>query len=217
MIVRLQAGPTLAVLGLIGVLAFVRAQPTPTPPALPEDDRLATFRKASELEAAQNYAGAVQLLQGVPRERVDYSLDIRLGWLHYCAGNQASAVWHYEQASIVAPQALEPRVALLLPLLAQERYAEVERVGRGVLSSAPDHYLAALRLTYAYRMQGKLSPADQLNDRMLILYPSDVSFLLEQAAVRQAQGRAGEARGLYRRVLLLAPNNAWALQGVRGS
>jgi tetratricopeptide (TPR) repeat protein len=207
--------PTVAVLALVLVLAMGRAQPG-KPSALtdPEDERAAAFRKAAEQERLQQYAAAAQLLQVLPRSASDYLLDLRLGWLHYLAGNHASAIWYYEHAQVGTPRAIEPRVALLLPLLAQQRYAEVEQHARIVLAVVPDHYLTSLRLAFAYRMQGKHDQAAALNVRMLELYPSDADFLLEQALTRTAQGRPDEARRLYRDILLLVPDHALATQGL---
>jgi tetratricopeptide (TPR) repeat protein len=168
------------------------------------------------MERVQQYAAAIQVLQALPRSATDYPLDIRLGWLHYLAGNHASSVWYYERAQLGAPLAIEPRVALLLPLLAQQRYAEVEQHARAVLATAPDHYLASLRLAIAYRMQGKYPLALALNARMLELYPSEINFLMEQAWTQTALGDPDEARRLYRQVLLLTPDHVLALRGLAG-
>jgi len=145
--------PTLLVMAFVLVMTVVRAQPSPqASPRNPEDERTLAFGKAVELERVQQFAAAAKVLEALPRSPVDYLLDLRLGWLHYLQGNTASSCYHYERARVGTPRAIEPRVALLLPLLAQQRYAQAEQTARAILASVPDHYLASLRLTIAYRM-----------------------------------------------------------------
>jgi tetratricopeptide (TPR) repeat protein len=169
------------------------------------------FAKSYAYEAAGKYREAIDALE--PARDVsqqEYLLNLRLGWLAYLSGDYESAGEHYRQVIDAAPAATEPRVGYLLPLLAQQRYADAESVAREVLAIDPKNYYANLRLAYALRSQGKLAEAEQIASSTAELQPTDVTLLTELATIYDAEGRDGEAREIFGRILMLAPNNALA-------
>lgn len=159
-------------------------------------------------EKAGNYGDAIKSL--MVAEEKQYLYNLRLGWLHYLAGNHANSRAAYLQAIQFAPKAVEPRLGYTLPLLAQERYAEVEQVARQVLMRDADNYYGSLRLSFALRMQKKLPQAEAICDNLVALYPSDVSVLVEKGLVEAALGERTNAARTFQRVLLLDPENTTA-------
>lgn len=184
----------------------------PAEPADPDAGvrRGAALRKAYLLEQQQKYGDAIETLRAGPRVQNDYLTEVRLGWLYYCAGNYANARREFALAGRINPASLEPWITLQLPLLAQQRYGDVEQAARQVMAIDPQHYASNLRQTYACRLQGRYGPAEKLNRRMLGLYPADLSFLLEQALTLAAQGEAEKARGVLIEVLRVLPSSAYA-------
>lgn len=169
------------------------------------------FRQSMELELAQNFSQAIEVLtptqQRFPK---NYYVNLRLGWLYYLNGDMANSQRCYQSATRIEPRSVEAKTGLLLPLLAQQRYSEAESMAKMAIRLDANNYFANLRLAFALRMQGKFQVAHEVNQQMLRLYPADVAFLLEQGLTQSALGRSEESRELFQRVLLLQPDNLTA-------
>jgi tetratricopeptide (TPR) repeat protein len=167
----------------------------------------AAFYQSYKLEREGRYAEAITSLTALPKE---YLVSYRLGWLHYLKTDYAAAGMHYQAAIKLTPTSIEAKLGYLLPLLAQRRFSEVERVATQILALDGNHYLASLRLAYALRMQQKYAPAGAVLARLLRLYPTDVSVLVEQGLTLTARHQPQAARQLFETVLTLDPTNATA-------
>ena len=184
---------------LLSMLSAVAA------PSLPTDAPTRTaFRESFRLENTGEFAQAAALLTPLPRT---YAVDFRLGWLHYLATNHATAITHYRAALTAAPQSLESRLAILLPLLAHSRFAEAETAARAILRDHPHNHPATLRLAIALRQQGKLAEARRVLLRALPAHPSDPALLNELGHVHAAQKNLPAARDFYTQAFSLDPDN----------
>lgn len=172
------------------------------------DAVLDTFAKSYKYEKVQNYEDAIKAI--VILKDQDYLVNLRLGWLYYRSGNYANSKQRYQMAIAAAPKAIEPRLGYMMPLLAQSRYAEVEAAAKQVLTMDSGNYYASLRLAIALRLQGKLSQAEEVNNSMLELYPTEVSFLTQQGLVHVGQKDHAAARQVFRKILTLDPENVVA-------
>lgn len=166
------------------------------------------FATSYRYEKAQNYPDAINSLLVIKDK--GYLYDLRLGWLYYLSGNYANARLHYQSAVASAPAAIEPRLGLTLPLMAQMRYDEVESVAKQILMVDPSNFTANLRLCMVLRYQQKNSQALEIARRMLKLYPTDVSFLAEQGLLLAATSEIAEAKKSFEVVLTLDPENVTA-------
>lgn len=177
--------------------------------ALSEDEIREAYHASYRYEKAQNYLDAIRTMAPVidayPK---GYTANLRLGWLHYLRGAHASARAHYEAAIKVAPDSLEARLGLLLPLLAQERYAEAEAVARQVVRVDPANYYGNLRLAFALRLQDKPAVAEEILARQLAFYPTDIQLLTEWGLVKVAQDQPAER--IFNDILTLDPENVVA-------
>lgn len=163
--------------------------------------------KSYEAERSQQYDEAVTALLSARKQT--YLVNMRLGWLHYLRGDYASSKQFYQAAMRMAPKSVEPRLGYTLPLMAEQKWQEVEAVCKTILGLDANHYTAALRLTTALRIQGKFRPARDLNAGMLELYPTDVSFLAEQLVCSAALKQL-DVKQLIESILALDPENATA-------
>lgn len=159
------------------------------------------------LERQAKYDDAVLTLTNVRKPA--YLIYLRLGWLHYLRTDYEKSKQFYQQAMRMQSKALEPRLGYMLPLLAQFRYAEVESAAKAILTMDANHYTASLRMAYALRMQGKFNAARDLNARMLEMYPTDLSFLLEQL-LSNVGAKSSDVGLLCEMILALDPDNATA-------
>lgn len=218
------AGCALIVLALVGYSHVVRdsaasvyapqVDTSVTPPDAEDAGRVEAFRKASESEKKQNYSEAVTALRTLPRSAQDSFWNVRMAWLYQTLKDYRNAQKHFEMASRQDSNSFEPKTGLLLAMISQERYSDVEKTARQVFLHDPENYYANLRLAYVLRLQLKLPQAIRINQKMLALHPADSSFLIEQALACAAQKRYDEARPYYQKVLLVAPDNAIANQAL---
>ena len=179
--------------------------------AMTDEDVRGAFSRSYWYERLQDYDAAVKALSlVVESDPHGYSVNMRLGWLFYLKANYANSKASYQDALKVAPESIETRTALMLPLLAQLRYGDVESLSREVLLVDPGNYTANLRLAYALRLQGKITPAEKVLEPMLRRYPNDLSLLLEMGMIRVAQDRKSAAREVMTKILLLDPENVTA-------
>ena len=147
------------------------------------------------------------LLSAVPAFAADYVSSLRLGWQDYLAGNHTNSLAHYRAAQAAKPLSLEPKLGLLLPLLATSQFPAAEALAREILRDNQTHYLAHLRLATTLRLQDKLRAADSVLARALELYPSDTGLLYERGLVKGAQKLFAAARYYLRQAELLDPDN----------
>jgi tetratricopeptide (TPR) repeat protein len=185
-------------------LALVAARGVPDTAAVDS----AAFSQSYELEKTGKYAEAIDALKPVGKKST-YLLEYRLGWLYYLSGNHPVSRQHYVAASQAAQKSIEARLGFLLPTLSLVKYYEAETAARTVLSLDASHYTASVRLAYALRMQGKNRPAREVLAPMLMLYPTDVSLLIEQL-YNSTVLKQNDVRELCDRILAVDPTNAEA-------
>jgi urea transporter/tetratricopeptide (TPR) repeat protein/murein DD-endopeptidase MepM/ murein hydrolase activator NlpD len=187
------------------------------PPAPSVDPTVAEgMKKSLEMEAALKYADAIKALapanQAHPR---DYTLNLRLGWLHYLMADYRSSTQYYYTALQTEPKSIEAGLGYLLPLLAQGRYKDAESFARQIVDGDPDNYFGNVRLAFALRMLGRNAEAAVIVDRMLAANPAGISFLLERGMLDIAKRDVAAAREVFSRVLMLDPDNAVAKEQLR--
>ena len=189
---------------LVVLMLFIAAL---SPTAARADALQDALVKSFEAERSQQYDEAVTALLSARKQT--YLVNMRLGWLHYLRGDYASSKQFYQAAMRMAPKSVEPRLGYTLPLMAEQKWQEVETVCKTILGIDSSQYTAALRLTTALRIQGKYRPARDLNSSMLELYPTDVSFLAEQLVVSAALKQT-DVKQLIESLLAVDPENATA-------
>lgn len=212
-------------LTLLAVHGTRSSASSPTPRSMPplkgaavsftdDPSRIESFRKAYDAEQQKNYSEAAKILQQLPKESQDYLSNMRTGWLLFAAKDYRTAQKHFEAAARQGQDAFEPKSALVLALINQQRYADAEKSAKLIILQDQDNYYANLRTAYVSRLQQKLQQAQRVNQRMLTLHPADPSFLIEQAMTLSAQRRYEEARPYYQKVLLVNPDNTIANQAL---
>lgn len=180
-------------------------------PTLTQKQIQEAYYKSYNYEKLQDYENAIKAIMPVYKEYPNgYTLNLRLGWLYYLNKNYANSIFYYDNAVKIAPNAVEPKLGSLLPLLAQKRYPEAETIASQILLIDYYSYYGNLRLAYSLRMEGKFPLADKVVDKMLVLYPTDVSFLTEKALLYVAQKNMDEAIKLFSDIIILDPENVTA-------
>lgn len=173
------------------------------------------YQASYDLEAAQNYKGAVaQVEQLIASGEDDYVVHLRHGWLLYLLGRYGDSATAYRKAVAHAPGAAEAQTGLALPLMAQRRWSEAEAACRGALKSAPGNYLGMSRLAYVLYSAGKYADAASQYQAVLKLYPSDVEMRSGLGWALLKKGDGAGAKAAFSEVLRTAPSHVSARQGL---
>lgn len=193
-------------LTMILLFVFVSSLFAITPEEIQE-----AYHKSFNYEQIEDYENAIRTLSPVLDEFPNgYTVNLRLGWLYYLLGKYANSIEHYQKAVQSVSTSLEAKNGLLLPLLAQNKYNEVTSTAYQVVSVDHYNYYGNMRLAFALRMQKKYDQAEQLLNKMLAVYPTDITFLTELALIKYNQGDTEKAGGLMWDVLTLDPENETA-------
>ena len=173
------------------------------------------YQASYELEAARQYGPALDALARMPdAEKKTYVWQLRTGWLSYLAGQYDPAIAAYRKAVALAPDAVEPRLGLMLPLMAQRRWKDAEVAGREVLRRDPGSYLGQSRLAFALYNLGRYPEAEAMYRKVLAAYPSDVEMRAGLGWSLLKQGKREAAVAAFKDVLRVSPRQASALAGM---
>jgi tetratricopeptide (TPR) repeat protein len=173
------------------------------------------FEESFIYETAGNYDAAFNSVLRVLRiDQKHYTATLRAGWLAYLKGDFAVAEKYYRKAVSMAPDAVEPRQGLLLPLGATKKWSEAEATARQIVKGDSKNYIANSKLAYALFQQGKYGDAKMIYQRVLDWYPSDVDMKLGLAWTYQRMGRTGDAARSFKEVIEVYRNNQSALSGL---
>ncbi len=166
------------------------------------------FKNSLQYEQSQNYKDAIRALIPIYKTKKKlYTINLRIGWLFYLSGNYANSIKHYQKAAQLAPNAVEPLIGKLLPLLAQQQYNDVELTAYKILRIDSNNYYANLRLMIALRLQHKFDLAQSAVQKMRMLYPGDIIFIEQEALIYEQNKNFAKATELYGKLLNLDPEN----------
>jgi len=112
------------------------------------------------------------------------------------------------------PKAVEPRLGLMLPLMALRRWAEAEKAGQQVLGTAPGDFTAQSRIAFIHYSQGRFADAESWYRKALGGFPSNVEMRAGLGWSLLKLGNAAAARAEFERILVIAPDHASAKEGL---
>jgi len=172
------------------------------------------YRQSYALEARGDAEGSLKAMDAIAaRGGADYVVALRRGWLLYLAGRYAESEPQYLQAIAKEPNALEPKLGVMLPLMAMRRWKEAQRYGSELLKEAPGDSIVQGRMAYIHFMLGEYLEAESRYRKVVAAYPSNVEMRVGLAWSLLRQRRVQEARAEFDRVLAFAPDHASAKEG----
>jgi tetratricopeptide (TPR) repeat protein len=172
-------------------------------------------KNSYSLEAGKKYQEAMQLMKELAdREPRHYLANLRTGWLAYLSSNLGLSVIYYQKAVVLAPDAVEPRLGLLLPQIALGNYAQAEANARAALRLDAKNYLARSRLAWALYLAGRFGEAADFYAGLVKDYPSDGEMHLGLAWALLKQGQKQPALAAFRMADTILPGNASVADGI---
>jgi tetratricopeptide (TPR) repeat protein len=184
-------------------------------PAAPADDSIPDlYRQSYTAEARGDYTTAAEVMERLGPAGGTYVAQLRKGWLRYLAGRHAVAAEAYQRAAALEPAAVEARLGAMLPLMALRRWKDAERIGEEVLALAPGDFTAVSRLAFIHYSQGQWARAEPLYRRALAAWPASAEMRTGLGWTLLRLGRNKEAREAFEAVLVFAPDQLSAREGL---
>ncbi len=174
------------------------------------------YQRSYIYEKSGDYTDAIKALMPVYKSYPNgYTVNLRLGWLYYLEGRYADSELHYKKALQAIPTSVEAVLGLMLPLMAQDKWPQVESLAYRILKIDYYNYYGNLRLSITLRQEKKFSMAESVARKMLSIYPTDVNFLNELALSLLGEGKKLYAKTIFENVLILDPENVVAKEYLR--
>ena len=174
------------------------------------------WQRSYVAEARGDYDAALQehlALVGPTRE--GYLFHLRHGWLLYAGARSIDALAPYRRAVELRPDAVEPRLGLMLPLIALRRWREVVAVANEVHRLDEHNVTARRRLAFALFSLGRFADALREYERVLQHWPGDLEMRAGVGWCQLRLGRTREAASTFDGILAVSPTNSSALAGSR--
>ena len=173
------------------------------------------FDASFNLESRGNYAEALNSVLIILRiDHRNYTAMLRAGWLSYLKGDYRNAIGYYRKAVLLEPEAIEPRLGLMLPLMASKKWNDAGDVAQKILKLDKKNYLANSRLAYILFSQGKYGEAEKQYRKVISEYPADIEMKIGLGWTYLRMGHKKNAAGVFREVLMVRKNNASAQKGM---
>lgn len=174
------------------------------------------YQRSYDEEGKGNYKEAILILIQAERlEEKSYLFHLRLGWLYYLAKQFSDSANAYQKAIRLHKDSIEARLGLMLPLMAQGRWPEAEKVAKEILQIDRASYLANSRLAYIYYNMKSFKEAEIYYRKVLQGYPGDVEMQAGLAWSLLKQDKRDEAEKVFGEILKVAPNHVSANVGLK--
>ncbi len=171
------------------------------------------FEKSYSLESKYLYDDAIRVIKENYSEK-SYPVNTRLGWLYYLNKNYTSSIYYYKKACQLMPAATEPLWALLSPEIGAEKWSDVEKTYLKIIKLDPKNASANYKLGMIYYYRKNYSKAKKYFDVSLNLYPLDYDSMNMSAWTNFYLGNSNDAKIMFKKILLVYPNDATALEGL---
>lgn len=172
------------------------------------------FKESYHLEANGEYADAIKKLKAQYAED-SYAINLRLGWLNYSNGNFTESSAYYKRAIGISPYAIEARFGYVYPLSALGNWGIVKNQYEKILEIDPNNTLASYRLGMIYYSSEDYAVALKYFEKVVNLYPFDYDGTIMYAWTQLKLGKLREAEVLFRKALLIRPDDESAREGLQ--
>jgi len=143
-----------------------------------------------------------------------YLASLRAGWLYYRNEDYSRALSFYERAAGQSSGALAPLYGALNCHVAEQHAAKTVKVAKAILVIDELNYTANSQLAAVYYQEDKFSLAAAYYRKLNRLYPEDLAVASGLAWSYIEQGEARQAAPLFKQILMVSPDYAYAERGL---
>ena len=143
-----------------------------------------------------------------------YAANLRAGWLFYMNADYQTAVGCYENASKLSSGAVNPLLGRMNCHAALGETSQAVKAAKAVLVIDERNYSANLKLAAIYYQEKEFSLAAAYYRKLNRLYPADLAVASGLAWSFLEQGEARRAAPLFKQILIVSPDYAYAARGL---
>ena len=147
-------------------------------------------------------------------ERTVYAGVMRLAYLKSLAGKYSLAAELYNSAAELEPNAVEPLLYLQYQYILLGDWQGLEQSSNKALKNDLNNYLSMTRLAYSYYQRGQYGRAREAYLKVQQLYPLELDAMVMVGWSNALSNHKSEAKRNFRKVLMLAPQNKSAKEGL---
>ncbi len=167
------------------------------------------YYKSYNYEKMGDYKDAIKVLIPLYNKYPNaYTVNLRLGWLFYLNKNYKNSIFHYQKASMSIPSSLEVKLGMMRVYYVMGDYSNALKIGNVILKSDYYNYYGNYYEVLSLVALKNYKVAEILVNKMLSIYPTSVSFLVELGKIYKLTKR--DASEIFKNVLILDPNNVVA-------
>jgi len=176
---------------------------------------LATFKKSIEEEKDANYGKAIELMESIyTKNKSEYLINLRLGWLKYQSKQYAESIKYYNTAVKISENSIESLLAITYPLAELGKWDELIDAYNSILEKDGKNYAATKQLGIIYFNRKNYRKSKGYFDDLLENYPSDYYANLYLGWNYFNLGNKTRAKKFFSTTLLFYPNDKSAQDGL---
>ncbi len=178
--------------------------------------RKKAYTESYTLEYNKKYAEAVEKIKAVYQADA-YEDNVRMGWLLYCAAKSTEAIPYYEKALSQRPNSIEARLGIVYPLSALNKWDDVVKQYKDILSIDSRHATSLYRLAGIYYYRAQYMEAKKYLALYVENYPFDFDGVSLYAWTELKLGNKATAKDYFQRALLNHPSDNTVLDGLKAT
>jgi tetratricopeptide (TPR) repeat protein len=177
---------------------------------------LATFRESIKEENGANYGKAIELMESIySKNKSEYLINLRLGWLKYQSKQYAESIKYYNTATKISNNSIESLLAITYPLAELGKWDELIDAYNSILEKDEQNYAATKQLGIIYFNRKNYRKSKSYFNNLLQNYPSDYYANLYLGWNYLNLGDKGRAEEFFSTLLLFYPNDKSAQDGLK--
>lgn len=164
------------------------------------------FSKSYTYENDKDYAKAISVISAV-YDANSYTMNLRLGWLNYLAGEYPKSQNYYQKAIALESKSIEARLGYIYPTSAMENWDNVIKMYYDILTIDPNNTVVNYRLASIYSYRKEYTKAASYAEKVTMLYPFDYDANYLLGYIYIGLGKIKEAKINLNRALQYNPSS----------
>jgi len=175
------------------------------------DEIKSAYYKSYDYESMEKYEEAINSLNPVYEDFPEtYTVNFRLGWLYYLDKKYANAMEHLQKALKISPSSVEAMNTMDLIFAAKEEWKKLEEQAAKIINIDYYNNYANYWYSVALKQQKKYDLAVKVDRKMLVVFPTSVTFLQELGENLFLGGDNEESKSVFYSLIILDPTNVTA-------
>ena len=165
------------------------------------------YFKSYKHQSNKNYKEAIKALSLLYKKYPKgYTLNLRMAYLYYLSKEYNKAIIYYKKASKIIPSSNEAKLGLTKVYLASKKYKQAQTLAYAMLKTDYYSFYGNLYAIQALVAQNKNREALRIINKMLAVFPTNISYL-EELAMLYKKTNNNYLNDIYETLYILDPSN----------